>query len=339
MSEVTMTIPEYSDAGGIDASADYFLIYQNSTNSYRKINRNTILGNTGTPVTTTATQTIQNKTLDNTNTITVKDTLFTLQDDGDVTKQARFQLSGITTGNTRVYTLPDASSSLADISSVQTLTNKTLTAPVITNGSIDNSTITVDSISGHTTPNTGTIYGLSISAGQVGTNGVITSSISSSAVTFDKVAPGIPVQVVNVLSSAVATGSTQIPLDDTIPQNSEGDEYLTLAITPKSATNILVIEALIYLSNATAARSLTAALFQDSTVNALAAGINRADTATVIVPIPVVHTLVAGTTSSTTFRIRAGANNTGTNTFNGASGARLYGAITKSSIVITEYKA
>lgn len=40
------------------------------------------------------------------------DATFTLQDDGDATKQARFQLSGITTGTTRTYTLPNVSGSV-----------------------------------------------------------------------------------------------------------------------------------------------------------------------------------------------------------------------------------
>ncbi len=56
---------------------------------------------------------LTNKTLDTTNTITLKDTLFTLQDDGDLTKQLQFQLSGITAGNTRTVTIPDASGTLA----------------------------------------------------------------------------------------------------------------------------------------------------------------------------------------------------------------------------------
>lgn len=55
---------------------------------------------------------LTNKTLGVTNTVTLKDTLFTLQDDGDTTKQAQFQLSGITTATTRTYTLPNANGTL-----------------------------------------------------------------------------------------------------------------------------------------------------------------------------------------------------------------------------------
>ena len=78
------------------------------------------------------TQTLTNKELDNTNTITLKDTLFTLQDNSDATKIMVFQLSGISTGNTRTLTIPDLSGTLVLTAGAQTLTDKTLTAPVLT---------------------------------------------------------------------------------------------------------------------------------------------------------------------------------------------------------------
>ena len=46
--------------------------------------------------------------------------------------------------------------------------------------------------------------------------------------------------------------------------------------------------------------------------------------------------VATGTTSATTFKIRAGGNGAGTWTFNGQSGARRYGGVEASSITITE---
>lgn len=78
-----------------------------------------------------ATQTFANKTLTSP-IINVRDNVFTLQDDGDPTKQARFQLSGITAATTRTYTLPNADDDLVGRTIAQTLTNKTLTAANVT---------------------------------------------------------------------------------------------------------------------------------------------------------------------------------------------------------------
>ena len=62
---------------------------------------------------------------------TVTDTDFTVQDDGDNTRKFKFNAGSITTGNTRVYVMPDLDTTLVGTNVTQTLTNKTLTAPVI----------------------------------------------------------------------------------------------------------------------------------------------------------------------------------------------------------------
>lgn len=58
--------------------------------------------------------------------VTVLDSEFTIQDNADTTKQAVFQLSGIATGATRTFTLPDANATLVGTDTTQTLSNKSV---------------------------------------------------------------------------------------------------------------------------------------------------------------------------------------------------------------------
>lgn len=151
---------------------------------------------------------------------------------------------------------------------------------------------------------------------------------------YDKI-----VQVVNVEIVTSTTGTTAIPNDDTIPQNTEGNEYMTLAITPKNINNKLKIDVVIHLSHSSTANLFTAALFQDSIVDALAASCQFIQEATSIIAITFTHYMTAGTISNTTFKVRAGSQVGTTTTFNGSGGSRKMGGVLISSITITEIAA
>ena len=171
-------------------------------------------------------------------------------------------------------------------------------------------------------------------------NGVVYkwSATYSSWLTGTPGSSGKLLQTVNIETGAVATGTTILPGDDTIPQITEGNEYMTLAITPQSATSKLIIEVTAVLaSNAAAGNILAAALFQDSTANALAV-VSMPTAAAPPSTLSFRHVMTSGTTSSTTFRVRAGCGIAGTTVFNGNGGsaARLFGGVMASSIVITE---
>lgn len=180
---MSTTITALTTASGIDGAADWLPIDRTSLAATQKINRQTFLGVSGTPADISTAQALTNKTIGNTNAITIKDGSFTLQNTSDTTKQVVFSLAGITTATTRTLTLPNATATLATLAGIETLTNKTLTSPVITGGSIDNSTITVDSIAGHTSSTIVSIAGLSISSGVLNTaNSVTATSIADGAI-------------------------------------------------------------------------------------------------------------------------------------------------------------
>lgn len=152
---------------------------------------------------------------------------------------------------------------------------------------------------------------------------------------------GSVIQMVNQQVVSSSTTTTVMPCDDTIPQNNEGGQFLTKAITPTNASNLLRIDVVIFGGEASNVSNLwAAALFQDSTVAAISAGASQSlDTGNLwAAGISFTYWMTAGTTSSTTFNVRAGMDSAGTFTFNGANGRNLGGVLT-SSITITEIKA
>ena len=165
------------------------------------------------------------------------------------------------------------------------------------------------------------------------------SQVQAGAIEHGDLPSGSVIQVVNFQTGAMATGTTVIPFDTTIPQITEGDEYMTLAITPTSATNILLIESVAQVANDTSSVKIGVALFVGTTANALASTLFRgSQVGNNSAAVAFTHKMTAGVETALTFRIRIGAGAASTTTFNGIAGAS-YGGTIASSITITEYAA
>ena len=270
-------------------------------------------------------------------TTTQFDVLYFKKDGGAIAVGAASTLTGTTLASNVV------SSSLT---SLGTITSLVATSATISGGAITGITdLTV--ADGGTGNSSATAYAVQCggttsaaahqSIASVGTAGqVLTSNGASNLPTFQT--GGAVIQMVSTQSGAVATGTTVIPQDDTIPQNTEGDEYMTRAITPLSASNNLKITVTWCGASSNAQTSFVVALFQDSTANALAVVAGPITTDNYTNTFSFTHIMAAGTTSSTTFKVRAGGAGAATTTFNGSAGARRYGGVAASSIVVEEFK-
>lgn len=155
---------------------------------------------------------------------------------------------------------------------------------------------------------------------------------------------GIPVSAGSQVQAIEATPyttwtsiTTTIPIDDTIPQNTEGDQFVTATITPTSATNRLRIDAICEMVNAGSNLDCSMALFQDSTANALAAATKQLGGSGVYSQIIIAHEMAAGTTSATTFKIRIGPGS-GTIYVNGNASNRIFGGVSAIRLRVVEIK-
>lgn len=149
---------------------------------------------------------------------------------------------------------------------------------------------------------------------------------------------GNVIQVVHSPQPTYLASAVIMPLDNTIPQNTEGAVFMTAAITPTSATSklLITVNAFFVTENPD---WITSALFQDAGVNALASYTTYQGAAGGSANSNFSHYMTAGTTSETTFFLRAGQSTTGTTRMNGnLAGARL-GGTSASAITVMEIAA
>lgn len=133
------------------------------------------------------------------------------------------------------------------------------------------------------------------------------------------------------------TGS--IPSDDTIPQQTEGTELLTVTYTPKSAVSILKVSANFFGTTGANGSPHNTALFRDSQANAFAAS-TASGGVSFTVRSSIVGYVLSGDTIPTTFKVRHGlevAGNLFVNGTNVGGGVRLFGGMAACTLTVEEF--
>jgi hypothetical protein len=168
------------------------------------------------------------------------------------------------------------------------------------------------------------------------TTGVIpTANIGNSAVTAAKLQNGCVVQVVQTVVTTLVSCATLIPLDDTVPQNNEGDEIFTASITPSSATSKILVRVTVH--GGASSGFFGVALFRDNDASAIAATFKQGAGYEFDAKLEWLDS--PNTPSAVTYKVRAGSS-AGTFYLNGnQTGTRRYGGACKSNITLMEIKA
>lgn len=153
-----------------------------------------------------------------------------------------------------------------------------------------------------------------------------------------KALAGSVLQMVSTVTGALQTvpGSPAIPADDTIPQNTEGTQILSRAITPTVVGSTLEIEVI---ANAalSAANDFIVALFQDAVANALAVSWTYVDTAGGRGQVVMRWRVTTTSLVATTFTVRAGTPGAVALDINGSGGGvRRFGGVCLTGIWIRE---
>lgn len=144
--------------------------------------------------------------------------------------------------------------------------------------------------------------------------------------------PGQPVAQASNAYGTYRSGTTTVPLDDTIPQITEGISYTDMAsitVTPKSAANLIDFDILLNVSHSVKTK-VVASIFKDSDADALASAWTQISEADAVSQLRLTCRLFADGSAARTYSVRVGGTDAGTVAINGSAGGRKFGGVMQS---------
>lgn len=175
-----------------------------------------------------------------------------------------------------------------------------------------------------------------------GTSGNLLVSNGTTWTSSAVLASGSIVKTANFQTGTTTNYSsyTAFPIDATVPLNTEGAQAMSLSYAMTNASNLLDIQAIVYMASSFSSRYLVAALFSSASSNAIASAFHY-EANNGIMNLLVLRTRISpGTTTSRTYTVRIGDNGGNIVALNGdTSGVNYFGGTLLSGIYIQEIKA
>lgn len=149
------------------------------------------------------------------------------------------------------------------------------------------------------------------------------------------VVAGAVIQNVRAVGSTYQNITQVIPADDTIPQNTEGVQILSVGITPRAASSRLVVRVVVptQVPGGGASPFVIGAVFRDAGADAVGATYVEDNGPTIGVQLVMEFEVVAGSTSPTVFNLRVGSPNA---FICGTASSRLLGGTMQYSLQVEE---
>lgn len=178
-------------------------------------------------------------------------------------------------------------------------------------------------------------YGSSAARLAVGTNGYCLIADSSQSTGLAWAQRARLLQTSYTAYTIATSGSTTIPHDDTIPQNTEGTQLFTVSFTPVSASSTLYM-CLTLAWSAAASDWFMGGIWVDSTANALAALDVYNTSSGASLPFALQYSEASGSTSARTYKVRVGDTGGAWGINGNTSGTRSMGGVKNCALIIYE---
>jgi hypothetical protein len=180
-----------------------------------------------------------------------------------------------------------------------------------------------------------------VDASKLTTGTLPIARIADAAVTAPKLQNGVTLQTVYAQTTSLVEVTGAIPIDNTKPQSTEGNEILTATITPSSATSKIVVQAAIVGTLGNAVGTITLSVFKGEATDAIASVWSSGGVGYAMI-LPIAYQDAPNSTSAVTYKIRAGyagGTSAGLYVNRGNLGAAQYGGTMTSWMTLTEIKA